>query len=177
MAHYLKRPSQPPSTTVHIKFVPPVSGLPSSVEVQTRCASTSVVFTPGLQRCILTPSTGLHMLHTRYRSSWNIWMCSFKVYGKWSVDSCTHTHTRTGAQSSHASVGLAQAHPNDPKDFIYFTLAVSGMPSADEMLHSVSNLILCLRCIIFIAQDCREQKKNNDFCQRWHVWGHLKLRS
>ena len=33
------------------------------------------------------------------------------------------------------------------------------MPSADEMLHSVSNLILCLRCIIFKAQDCREQKK------------------
>ena len=34
------------STTVHIKFVPPVSGLPSSVEAQTSatCVSTSVVF-------------------------------------------------------------------------------------------------------------------------------------
>ena len=38
------------STIVHIKFVPPVSDLPSLVEAQTSAtrASTSVVFAPGL---------------------------------------------------------------------------------------------------------------------------------
>ena len=53
MASYLKLD---PSTTVHIKFVPSVSGLPSSVEAQTSAtgASTSVVFTPGPRRCTLT---------------------------------------------------------------------------------------------------------------------------
>ena len=100
-------PQATQSTTVRIKFVPPVSSLLSSVEAQTRAtrASTSVVFAPGLWRCILMPSTGIHMLHTRYRSSWNIWMRSFKVYGKWSVHSCIHTRVRN-------AVTLAQARPN-----------------------------------------------------------------
>ena len=44
------------STIVHIKFVPPVRGLPLSVEAQTSDthASTSVVFALGLRRCTLT---------------------------------------------------------------------------------------------------------------------------
>ena len=44
------------STTVPIKFVPPVSDLPSSVEAQTSAtrASTSVVFAPGPLRCTVT---------------------------------------------------------------------------------------------------------------------------
>ena len=44
------------STTIPIKFVPPVSDLPSSVEAQTSAtrASTSVVFTPGPLGCTLT---------------------------------------------------------------------------------------------------------------------------
>ena len=51
-------PEATQSTTVCIKFVPPVSGLLSSVEAQTSttCASTSVVSGP-------PSSTGLHMLH------------------------------------------------------------------------------------------------------------------
>ena len=51
-------------TTIHIyEFVPPVRGLPSSVEVQTSDtrASTSVVFAPGLRHCTLT--VAFHMLH------------------------------------------------------------------------------------------------------------------
>ena len=44
------------STTVPIKFVPPVSDLPLSVEAQTSAtrASTSVVFAPGPLHCTLT---------------------------------------------------------------------------------------------------------------------------
>ena len=38
-------------------------------------------------------------------------MRSFKIYGKWSVQASKHTHAR--AQCSHASVGLAQARPNN----------------------------------------------------------------
>ena len=49
-------PEAAQSTTVHIKFSPPVSGLPSLVEAQTSVmrASTLVVFAPGPGRCILT---------------------------------------------------------------------------------------------------------------------------
>ena len=49
-------PEATQSTTVPIKFVPPVSDLPSLVEAQTSAtrASTSVVFTPGPLRCTLT---------------------------------------------------------------------------------------------------------------------------
>ena len=44
------------------------------------------------------------------QSSWNIWMRSFKVYGKWSVQA--RKHTQACAQWSHTSLGLAQARPN-----------------------------------------------------------------
>ena len=49
-------PEATQSTTVPIKFVPPVSDLPSSVEAQNSStrASTSVVFAPGPLRCTLT---------------------------------------------------------------------------------------------------------------------------
>ena len=52
-----------------------------------------------------TPRRGHNM-----QSSWNIWMRWFEVYGKWSVQ--TNKHTYTLLQCSHASVGLAQARPN-----------------------------------------------------------------
>ena len=41
-------------------------------------------------------------------------ICSFEIYGKWSVQASKHTnkHTHAHAQCSRASVGLAQAHPN-----------------------------------------------------------------
>ena len=38
-------------------------------------------------------------------------MRSFEIYSKWSVQASKHRYTR--AQCSHASVGLAQARPND----------------------------------------------------------------
>ena len=44
------------------------------------------------------------------RSSWNIWMHSCKVYGKWSVQA--RKYTQACVQWSHDSVGLAQARPN-----------------------------------------------------------------
>ena len=49
-------PEATQSTTISIKFVPPVSDLSSSVEAQTSAtrASTSVVFAPGPLRCTLT---------------------------------------------------------------------------------------------------------------------------
>ena len=54
------------------------------------------------------------MLYARYWSSWNIWMRSFEIYGKWSVQASKQASidTHTCAQCSHASVGLAQARPN-----------------------------------------------------------------
>ena len=81
---------------VHIKFVPPVSGLLSSVESQTSatCASTSVVFTTVPNAVLFSPPVAFTCfeLHTRYRFSWNIWMRSFKIYGMWLV--LTYIHTR-----------------------------------------------------------------------------------
>ena len=52
--------------------------------------------------------------HASCGSSLNIWMRSFKVYGKWSVQASKQASidTHTCAQYSHASVGLAQARPN-----------------------------------------------------------------
>ena len=47
---------------------------------------------------------------SRYRSLWDIWIRSFKIYGKWMVQ--PSKHTRAYAQWSHTSVGLAQAPPN-----------------------------------------------------------------
>ena len=51
-------------------------------------ASTSVVFAPSRRRCILTSG-----LPSWYQSSWNIWVRSFKIYGKWSVQASKRTHT------------------------------------------------------------------------------------
>ena len=63
-------PEATQSTTVHIKFVPPVSGLPSSIEAQTRIKLPRVL---QLQSSSLRVTdadmsdsqtfTGLHMLH------------------------------------------------------------------------------------------------------------------
>ena len=73
---YLKRP------TVNTKFVPPMSGLPSSVETQTSAmhTSTSVIFAPGPRHYTLTVALywPLHVHASRRRSSWNIWMRSFR---------------------------------------------------------------------------------------------------
>ena len=49
-------------------------------------------------------------------------MCSFEIYGKWSVQASIDTHTH--AQYSHASVGLAQAHPNDVPLALFFRIFV-----------------------------------------------------
>ena len=113
---YLKRPRQ--STTVHI-FVPLVSGLLSSVQAQIRIKLPCML---QLQSSLLRVAdaalwqSGFNWpSHTsRYRSLWNIWMRSFKIYGKWSVQANKQAskHTHTHAQCSHASVGLTQARPN-----------------------------------------------------------------
>ena len=57
-------PEATQSTIVHIKYVPPVSDLLSSVEAQTSAthASTPVVFTLGPRRCTLTVRA-LHCVH------------------------------------------------------------------------------------------------------------------
>ena len=83
------------STTVHIKFVPPVSGLPSLVEAQTSVtrASTSVVLAPSPWSCTLTVALHWSSHASRYQSSWNIWMCSFKIYRRWSVQASKHRYT------------------------------------------------------------------------------------
>ena len=62
-------PEETQSIIIHIKFVPPVSNLPSSVEAQTSAtrASTSVVFALGPRPRTLTVAlhavTGLRMLY------------------------------------------------------------------------------------------------------------------
>jgi len=55
------------------------------------------------------------------QSSWNIYMCSFKIYGIWPQrDRQTYTHNFR--KCSHASVGLAQACPNNiVLDFVGIT--------------------------------------------------------
>ena len=106
---YLMRPRQ--STTIHI-FVLPVSKLPSSVQAQIRIKlprvlqlqlfSLQVANAASWQSGLHWPS---HAHASRYWSSWNIWMCSFKIYDKWLVQASKHAHAH--AQCSHASVGNA----------------------------------------------------------------------
>ena len=99
MVCYLKRP------TVYTKFVPPaMSGLPSSVEAQTSatCTSTSVIFGPSPRRCTLTVALPSQASRRRFECAY----LKFTVSGR-SID------THTCAQCSHASVGLAQARPNN----------------------------------------------------------------
>ena len=91
------------STTVHIKFV-----LPVSVVVE---AQTSATW------------RGSPMLH--FQSSWNVWMRSFNIYGMWSVQASKHTHAC--AQWSHASVGLAQARPKQEVDWLLRWVAVESL--------------------------------------------------
>ena len=68
--------------------------------------------------------SGLHWPShaSRYQSSWNIWIRSFKIYGKWSVQASKHTHALL--QCSHASVGLAQARPNQLQAKVVGTQAI-----------------------------------------------------
>ena len=111
---YLKRPRQ--STTVHT-FVPPVSGLLSSVEAQIRIKLPHVLQLQSSSLWVANAAlwqSGLHWPShaSQYRSSWNIWMRSIKIYGKWSVQASKQANIHTRAQCSHASVGLAQARPN-----------------------------------------------------------------
>ena len=63
---------------------------------------------------------------------------SFKIFGKWSVQASKHTHARV--QWSHASVGLAQARPNDSFGFVQFSQSVSLVPRY-YIAHSSSNTI------------------------------------
>ena len=76
---------------------------------------------------------GGHYIHARFHglaeveSSWNIWMRWFKIYGKWSVQTSVdrQIYTHTHAQCSHASVGLAQARPNNNTKLIMLACTVS----------------------------------------------------
>ena len=73
------------STTVHIKFSQPASGLPSSVEAQTSAtrASTSVVFAPGPRYCTLTVALHWpHMLHVDLREIFECAYLKFTVSGR-----------------------------------------------------------------------------------------------
>ena len=99
------------STTVYIKFRPPVSGLPLSVEAQISAtqASTSVVFASGPQYCTLTVTFHWpHMVHVNLREIFECAHLKFTVSGQ-SKQASIHTR----AQCSHASVGLAQSRPNN----------------------------------------------------------------
>ena len=109
-AGYLRRP------TIDTKFVPPISGLPSSVEAQTSATrtSTSVVFTPDPRRCTLTVALYMYMLHdVDHREIFGCTRLKFTVSG-WSKQASKQASidTHTCTQCSHASVGLAQARPN-----------------------------------------------------------------
>ena len=64
-----------------------------AANIQLESSSLSLSFTPTLQ-------SGSNPLCSLL---WNIWIRSFKIYGK---------YTHTSAQCSHTSVGLAQARPN-----------------------------------------------------------------
>ena len=93
------------STTVPIKFVPPVSGLPLSVEAQTSVtrASTLVVLVPCPWHCTLT--VALHWPSQCFMISIFVKYLNALIYGKWPDQASIDTHTR--AQCSHTSVGLA----------------------------------------------------------------------
>ena len=83
-------PETTQSTTVPIKFVPPVSDLPSSVEAQTSAtrASTSVVFAPGPLCCTLT--VALH------RPSHQCFMHDFNIR---EIFECTHSKFTVSGRS------------------------------------------------------------------------------
>ena len=133
----LPEATQSPSTTVHIKFVPPVSSLLSLVEAQTRAtrASTSVIFAPCLRCCILMPSTSLASLaSTCFMHNIDlheIFECAhlnFTISGR-SKDSSKHTHAHV--QCSHASVGLTQARPRPRGSHLHAAFA-TGTKAFDQ---------------------------------------------
>ena len=68
------------------------------------CASSSVVSTQGNRRCTLAIAMSSISVILKIRAH-----LKFSVSG-WSKQASIDTHTR--AQSSHTSVGLAQARPN-----------------------------------------------------------------
>ena len=86
------------STTVHIKFSQPASGLPSSVEAQTSAtrASTSVIFAPGPRYCTLTVALHWpHMLHVDLREIFECAHLKFTVSGRSKqTNKRTSIHTR-----------------------------------------------------------------------------------
>ena len=99
---YLKQP-QPLSV-----FLPPVSGLllMVAVEAQTRSCHACFNFAPGRWCCtravaLMSPSSC-----RRDRSSWNIWMCSFKIYGIW-PQARMLTHFRNAVPLVWGSLRLA----------------------------------------------------------------------
>ena len=74
------------------------------------CTSTSVISTPGNRCCTLD-----FRLHTELNlRNIKIQTRSFKIFGiRPQTDRQTDIHTHARAQCSHASVGLAQARPNE----------------------------------------------------------------
>ena len=91
-------------------------------------ASTSLVFAPGCRCCTLTEALlwPSHASCTGYRSSWNIWTCSFEIYGKWSVQTSidrythvTHTHVLNGIILVWSSLRLAPITIISVRSYMY----------------------------------------------------------
>ena len=87
------------STTVFIKFRPPVSGLPSLVEAQISAtrASTSVIFASGPRYCTLT--VALHWPHIDLREIFECAHLKFTVSGR-SKQASKQAYTHTCAMQS-----------------------------------------------------------------------------
>ena len=75
------------------------------------CASTSVVFALGYRHCTLT--VRLPQAFTCFIDLHEIFECAHLKFTVSGQSKQAHKHTHTRAQCCHASVGLAQAHPND----------------------------------------------------------------
>ena len=69
-------------------------------------------------------------------------MRSFKIYGKWSVQTNqqTNKHTHTHAECSHASVGLAQAHPNHGDPNVHTHTQIMVMT---QLLNTLCEVCVC----------------------------------
>ena len=80
-------------------------------------------------------------------------MCpSFEVYGKWSVQ--TDSHTR--AQCSHASVGLAQAHLNHGvvRTTVHVHIYLINRMCFNKHSKDMLGIILCLDSISNMPHSC-----------------------
>ena len=117
------------STTVHIKFSQPVSGLPSLVEAQTSAtrASTSVVFAPGPRYCTLTVALHWpHILHVDHREIFECAHLKFTVSGRSKqTNKRTSIHTRVVSRKfwSGAKTGVivySVPPKNVPPDIIHW---------------------------------------------------------